>query len=1023
MRTKAGLISISMMALLALFSVPAARAQTLSSPDFPAGTLQVVGGEGETRQFPLKHTSVKSKISGYVAETEVRQEYINPFQTPIEAVYVFPLPHDAAVYDMEMRVGDRVVKGEIKRREEAKQIYEQAKQEGKRASLLEQERPNIFTQSVANIMPGDQITIVIRYTETLVFDKDRYRFVFPMVVGPRYIPGDWMEDNFIPGVTDFERITPPVLEPGTRSGHDIDLTVELDTGGIAITELKCGSHQIDVTPSSDSAAKVSIRPGDTVPNKDFVLEYVLSSDRPRVALFTHRPSADEDGYFNLMIQPQTDFPISKVTPKEVFFLVDASGSMTGEPIDKMKEAMRYALKNLNPDDAFYIAVFHDWMERLSDRPLLMTPDNLVTSLKFIDGLEAGGGTEMLPGIQEVLRLPRDEARLRIIVVMTDGYIGNEHQILDAVDKELGNGGRLFSFGIGSSPNRYLIDNLARTGRGAAYYVNLNDKEADPVKEFYDRIRSPLLTDIAIDWGGVEVSEIYPARIPDLFAGQPLYLHGRYKPPGAASTVKVSGRSAEVAGGLAAFLPKLAGTGAPVSRLDELLSVESGWPASETENTWIGRMWARAKITDLTDQMFDGEKPDLVEGVTLLGLRHRLMTKYTSFVAVEETPATTPGVEPQRVEVPLELPAGTVYEGFFGAAGGAESLGGVAMMKSTAAPASLGLNYAAPIGLGIGTGMAFGGSRGFVSSAADAFMDIGPTMIGPIFLLPILATLVSLLFWGVLRLVQRKREKKTGFGKVMFWSFLLLYASAMALGMLYGHLEFSEMAAGALAMAVITLGFFAPVIFGYGVRALVRLIQKKRGKTPKGRVAMVIATVIGYLALPTGLIALVARGGEAFGLMAIVRNFVAGYAPPTVAAVLLFLALIRVLTWKRAAALALGIMAVWYGYRLYAMIAAVISAPQLFPPAWLVTDPRAIASIIMLAGAIVAVLGVWRGWRWGMIVAAVVSALALIGLVMRGLWPLTAAGWPLLAVVPAVSLIVMLAASRKPVAPPPAEVGA
>jgi hypothetical protein len=293
------------------------------------------------------------------------------------------------------------------------------------------------------------------------------------------------------------------------------------------------------------------------------------------------------------------------------------------------------------------------------------------------------------------------------------------------------------------------------------------------------------------------------------------------------------------------------------------------------------------------------------------------------------------------------------------------------------------------------------------------------MIGPIFLLPILATLVSLLFWGVLRLVQRKREKKTRFGKIMFWSFLLLYASVMALGMLYGRLEFSEMAAGALAMAVITLGFFAPVIFGYGVRALVRLIQKKRGKTPKGRVAMVIATVIGYLTLPIGLIALLARAGEAVGLMAIVRNFVAGYAPPTVAAVLLFLALVRVLAWKRTATLALGLMAVWYGYRLYAMIAAVISAPQLFPPAWLVTDPRAIASIIMLAGAIVAVLGVWRGWRWGMIVAAVVSALALIGLVMRGLWPLTAAGWPLLAVVPAVSLIVMLAASRKPVAPPPA----
>ncbi|MCK4799367.1 trypsin, partial [Candidatus Parcubacteria bacterium] len=317
----------------AIFFMPVASASEISSSDLPAGSLKVSGDQ--SMEFPLKHTSVDAKISGYVAEVEVKQEYVNPYKVPIEAIYVFPLPNKAAVYDMEMKVGQKTIKSQIKTREEAKRIYEQAKEEGKRTGLLEQERPNIFTQSVANILPGDEITVIIRYTEELVFDENRYRFVFPMVVGPRYISGNWLEENFVSGVTDYERITPPYLKPGMRSGHDISLNLDIDTGDIPITKISSVTHFVDIAQKSKSNAYVEIRQDDTIPNKDFVLEFELSGDAPQFAFFTHKPE-DGDGYFSLMIQPQTNFSISEVTPKEMFFVVDVSGSMSGVPIEKAK---------------------------------------------------------------------------------------------------------------------------------------------------------------------------------------------------------------------------------------------------------------------------------------------------------------------------------------------------------------------------------------------------------------------------------------------------------------------------------------------------------------------------------------------------------------------------------------------------------------------------------------------------------------------------------------------------------------
>lgn len=736
---------------------PTTSDQTVSSPDTPAGTLSVSGDA--TKQFPLKHTDVKAVINGSVAEVEVQQSYINPYTVPIEAVYVFPLPNNAAVYDMEMRVGKRIIKSEIKKRDEAQQIYQQAKDAGKRAALLDQERPNIFTQSVANILPGDEITILIRYEEQLVFDKSTYQFVFPMVVGPRYIPGDWVENNFVSGVTDWSRITPPVLEPGVRSGHDISLSVAINTNGIPITQLASVTHQIDTTQLSPGAAAVAIKPNDTVPNKDFVLTYELGSQQPQFAFFTHQPSIGA-GYFSLMIQPQTSFTDSQVTPKEIFFIVDTSGSMTGEPMAKSKDTMVNALKHLNPEDSFNIISFSNITSRLSSEPLPNTPDNIIKGLQYIRGIQEGGGTEMLPSVLEALQYPHDPKKLRIVTMMSDGYIGNEDEILSAIQNKLGDQSRLFSFGIGSSTNRYLLDNMGRIGRGSAYYVTLRDDSAKIVDEFYRRVESPLLTDLQIDWGGLQVTELYPDLVPDIFAGQPLFVYGRYQ--GTADTeIKITGRAAIIEEGTGSALRKLFGGSASVQRTEQLFTIPVTLTAVDNRD-WVGRLWARAKITSLTDELtkpinsysYYGtttakEDPALVAQITSLGLEHRLSTKYTSFVAVEETAVADPGTT-VTVPVPLPLPEGTVYEGFFGPATDtrAKTSGNAA-----SAPAGTATTYSIEsIGAQIGLG-----SSDLRYSLMSALMSGAVILVWPA---------ACLIIAAVYRIVRRKDSRRKSFGRVL-----------------------------------------------------------------------------------------------------------------------------------------------------------------------------------------------------------------------------------------------------------------
>ncbi|MGH9651461.1 MAG: VIT domain-containing protein, partial [Terriglobales bacterium] len=354
----------------------------------------------------LKHTDVQAEISGFLARVTVTQEFVNPSADKIEAVYVFPLPQNAAVDDMTLKVNQRTIRGLIKKREEAQKIYEAARRAGHTTALLDQERPNIFTQSVANIAPGATVKVVISYVEVLKYEAGAYEFVYPMVVGPRYIPGQatgkqgggWSPDTA--QVPDASRITPPVAPKGTRAGHDISIEVSLDAG-VPIEEFRSTSHEIDWDRTSVHSARLNLRHERVIPNKDFILRYDVSGGRIEDAVLVHKASAARPkdlrsgGFFTLILQPPDRIPESEITPKEIVFVLDTSGSMSGFPIEKAKEAMKLALDGLHADDTFNLITFAGDTQILFPEPVPATPKNLALAQEFLAGRSGGGGTEMM----------------------------------------------------------------------------------------------------------------------------------------------------------------------------------------------------------------------------------------------------------------------------------------------------------------------------------------------------------------------------------------------------------------------------------------------------------------------------------------------------------------------------------------------------------------------------------------------------------------------------------------------------
>ncbi len=613
----------------------------------PRSGALVVTKDQKIIPCPLKHTDVKARVDGFIASVDVTQQYTNPFSEKIEATYVFPLPENAAINEFVMTIGDRTIRGIIREKEEAKQIYAAAKQQGYTAALLEQQRPNVFTQKVANIEPGKQIDISIRYFNTLAYVDGWYEFVFPMVVGPRFNPpgqpnqvGDGIgavsrNNNGASG----QSTEVQYLAPTERSGHDIDVQVDLNAG-MAIEQVQSVNHVIEAAlikqaENNPGHRIVKIAAADRIPNKDFVLRYKVAGKQLKQAVFTQADKDGKGGYFALlMVPPETTADLPR-RPVELCFTLDVSGSMSGAPIEQSRGAMKYALAHMQPNDSFQVIRFAGGVDQLAPDALPATPANVKTGLNFIESTNAGGGTMMLQGITTALNQSvKDEERVRYVCLLTDGFIGNEAELIKATHQMHG-ATKVFGFGVGSSPNRYLIDGMSRAGAGAVAYLSLNDTGEEVMQPFFDRISKPALTNIAIDASGLSGAEVYPAKVPDVYVGRAVVITGRFQ--GAGGTLVVKGR----------------GAGGPVEQRFEI------HPTQET-NASLAAVWARQKIGSLCDRMMIENDETASPAIKQVALDYSLMSDFTSFVAVDSSHRTA-GDHGISVVQPVPVPDGVRYD--------------------------------------------------------------------------------------------------------------------------------------------------------------------------------------------------------------------------------------------------------------------------------------------------------------------------------------------------------------------------
>ncbi len=622
-------------------SAPRLRTVRLRGEEVAVGQGSMEGapesGNGPARPFTLTRTEVDANVSGMVASVLVTQEFENPFTERAEAIYVFPLPDNAAVDQLTLMVGQRVIKGVVKKREDARRDYERAKSEGRRAALLDQERPNVFTQSVANLLPGERVKVVLRYVAPLRYDDGSFEFNFPMVVGPRYIPG-----QALPGqpqgngcspdtdrVLDASRITPPQ----ERTGRDISVRVHLDAG-FPIEDLSSVSHRLVVERGSMRTAEVELAAGDRVPNKDFILRWKVAGRELRAMVMATR--GQDGGYLALVAQPETPEAHRTPVPKEMVFVIDTSGSMEGPPLAAEKAFIRRAMAAMNPDDTFLLVDFADRASSFHASPLPNTPRNVERALSYLEALPSGGGTNQLQGIRAALGRPADPQRMRTVLFLTDGFIGNEAEILAEVQRTIGSA-RIYSLGVGSSANHYLLGRLAEVGRGFYQYLRPDEEQAPAIERFVRRIARPMVTDLEIDWGGLQVTEVLPKVLPDLFDNQPLVVLAKYAQPGRGRVV-VRGRTSGSA---------------------RELALDVDLPVQDAESHAIATCWARARIEELERLQYGGEKAEVIRQITSLGLEHQLVTAYTSFIALEETTAADPRSALRTVAEPVEPPELTV----------------------------------------------------------------------------------------------------------------------------------------------------------------------------------------------------------------------------------------------------------------------------------------------------------------------------------------------------------------------------
>lgn len=589
--------------------------------------------------LPLKDTQVDVTIAGVIAEVAVVQTYANEGSVPLEAKYIFPGSTRAAVHGLTMVIGDRVVRAKIQTRNEARRTYEAAKSQGKTATLLEQHRPNVFGMNLANILPGDVIRVELRYTELLVPDDGEYSFVFPTVVGPRYV-GDRREltDDLAPvdPVRPAETWTATAhLPPDTRDAATFGLNLQL-VAGMPITQLACTTHPVKIDSRAPDRARLTLDPAADPAghaNRDVIVRYRLAGDAVQAGLITTPPGPDGEGYFLAMVQPPRRVEPAMIPARDYVFIVDVSGSMNGFPLQTSKGLLRELIAALRPTDTFNVVLFAGAAATLAAEPLAATPENLARAIVLIDRQPAGGGTNLLPALRTAFALPRPEGPVaRSFVVVTDGYVAVEAEAFDLVRTHLDQAS-VFAFGIGSGVNRHLIEGLARAGRGEPFVITHAEEALARARQFRAYIESPVLTGVRAAFDGITMAEVTPAALPDVFAQRPIVLLGKWS--GASSgRIHISGTG---------------GSGPFVDSLDFATA------ASLEGSRALELLWARNRIRALEDDELEGRDPARTAAITQLGLRHGLLTKHTSFVAVDEVVRTAGA--PTAVKQPVPLPQG------------------------------------------------------------------------------------------------------------------------------------------------------------------------------------------------------------------------------------------------------------------------------------------------------------------------------------------------------------------------------
>ncbi len=634
-------------ALLLTWATATFAAEPMHAEHAQGGTLTLRNAD-KSRQYvaPRLDTDVSMRVTGMVARVRVVQRFSNPRDEWYEGVYVFPLPENAAVDTLTMRIGERIVAGVIKERDAARRTYEQAKANGSKAALLEQERPNIFTSAVANIGPRETVQIEIEYQQTVRYADDRFSLRFPLVVAPRYIPGQplsetgrgtgWAADTA--QVPDASRITPHVIPPRELSGgvlNPVRIAIELDAG-MPVARIDSGSHALRVEQVDATRYRIALDQGSVAADRDFVLAWTPTADAaPRAAFFVERHSGKDYGL--LMVMPPGGDYIRTRMAREVVFVIDTSGSMAGASIEQARQALMLALKRLAPGDRFNVIEFNSVTRAFASDALPVTPLNIGRAAAWVSSLSANGGTEMADALRTALNRSNDAQVLRQVIFLTDAGVGNEDELFALISDRLGDS-RLFTVGIGSAPNSHFMSKAAQVGGGTYTYIGRIDEVAEKMGELYAKLESPAMKNLGIEWSG-DV-ETWPQRIPDLYNGEP---------------VLVTVRADHLAGPV-----RIHGTQGDV-RWTQMLPLRSGQP-----NAGIGKLWARAKIEALMDGQREGRSADEVrQAVVDVALEHGLVSKYTSLVAVDLTPARPSGEALQSGAVPNQLPDGWVHEAVFG----------------------------------------------------------------------------------------------------------------------------------------------------------------------------------------------------------------------------------------------------------------------------------------------------------------------------------------------------------------------